>query len=185
MIRTRVGYSGGTSKNTAYCNLWDHSDSLPVDYDPGGISYKEPVADYWDDHGPTRGPKSTQYKAAIFYHNEDPKRVAMENRHYLAATQHCTITTEILPVTEFLLVARYHQMYPLQQDRTLTSEFASMFSTEDFFDSTAAPRINGYLGRYRIEESLEHQSDGLGLSIEAGRDFLSRLENRKRRFRSI
>jgi peptide-methionine (S)-S-oxide reductase len=182
VIRTRVGYSGGTRKNPTYHGLGDHSESIQIDYDPSQISYKELVEIFWGSHDPTQRPWSTQYKAAIFYHNQDQKRVAMETLDRQAAVRHGTITTEILPATEFYLAEAYHQKYRLQQDRALMREFATMYPAGEFVHSTAAARINGYLDGYGTAESLEQDLDSLGLSSDAGEKLLNLLKNRKKRF---
>ena len=41
MIRTRVGYAGGSLENPTYHNLGDHSEAIQIDYDPAQISYAE------------------------------------------------------------------------------------------------------------------------------------------------
>ena len=48
MIRTRVGYTGGTTANPTYHNLADHSETIQIDYDPGQISYKELLDIFFD-----------------------------------------------------------------------------------------------------------------------------------------
>ena len=183
MIRTRVGYSGGKKKNPTYHSLGDHSESIQVDYDPSMISYEKLLEIFWSSHNPTQRPWSSQYKAAIFYHNEDQKKLAMETRDREAARRNSKITTEILPATDFYRAEAYHQKYRLRQDRELMKEFNAMYpSDDDFVNSTAAARVNGYLDGYGTPESLRKELDSLGLSPEAHKKLMDIVKNRKKFF---
>jgi len=53
VIRTRVGYAGGSTNNPTYYNLGDHSETVQIDYDPTRISYEELLEVFWDSHNPT------------------------------------------------------------------------------------------------------------------------------------
>ncbi len=129
------------------------------------ISYEKLLEIFWASHNPTQRAWSSQYKAAIFYHNEDQKKLAMETRDREAARRNSSITTEILPATDFYRAEAYHQKYRLRQDRELMKEFNAMYpSDDDFVNSTAAARVNGYLDGYGTTESLRTELDSLGLS---------------------
>jgi peptide-methionine (S)-S-oxide reductase len=170
-------------KKPTYHNLGDHSESIRIDYDPTRISYEKLLELFWASHDPTRRPWSTQYKTAIFYHNEDQKKLAVETRGRLAAKLNAKITTEILPATEFYSAEAYHQKYRLRQDRELMNEFNTMYpSNEDFVNSTSAARVNGYLDGYGTEESLSEELKALGLSEEAGDRLMKMVKNRKKTF---
>ena len=47
MVRTRVGYAGGTKKTPTNHSLGDHSKTIQIDYDPTRISYEELLAVFW------------------------------------------------------------------------------------------------------------------------------------------
>ncbi len=95
--------------------------------------------------------------------------MALESRDWLAARINGKIRTEILPATEFHLAEDYHQKYYLRQDFVLGNEFRKMFPSErDLVNSTAAARVNGYIGGYGDQAALKEELDRLGLS-EAGR----------------
>ena len=169
MVRTRVGYSGGTKKNPTYHDLGDHSESIQIDFDPTQISYQHPLEVFWKAHDPTSRSWSRQYRAALFSHNEEQKRLALESRDREAARINGKIRTEILPASEFYLAEDYHQKYYLRQDYVLGNEFKMMFPSEkDLVNSTAAARVNGYMGGYGTNAALKEGLDQLGLS-EAGR----------------
>lgn len=183
MIRTRVGYAGGTKDNPTYHSLGDHSETIQIDYDPGGISYERLLEVFWESHDPTARSWSTQYKAAIFYHNEDQKRIAEMSRDREAARRKSKISTEILPATAFYPAEDYHQKYRLQHDAFMMEEFREMYrSNEDIFNSTAAARINGYLDGYGTLESLQEELDRLGLSPETTGRLMDYLKKGKKIF---
>lgn len=71
MIRTRVGYAGGSKENPTYYSLGDHSETIQIDYDPTQISYGQLLEVFWNSHNPTYEPWSRQYMSIIFYHSED------------------------------------------------------------------------------------------------------------------
>ncbi len=52
MIRTRVGYAGGSEENPTYYDLGGHTETVEIDYDPTRISYEELLAIFWDSHNP-------------------------------------------------------------------------------------------------------------------------------------
>ncbi len=138
---------------------------------------------FWSSHNPRQRAWSTQYKAAVFYHNEEQKRVAMLSRDREAAKRNSTISTEILPAGEFYRAEAYHQKYRLRQHSELMDEFNAIYPNDkDFVDSTAAARVNGYLAGYGTLESLETERDGLGLSAEAIRKLMNILKKRKKLF---
>ena len=172
MIRTRVGYAGGTAKEPTYYNLGDHSETIQIDYDPTQVSYAELLDVFWNSHSPTSRPWSRQYMSIIFYHNDRQRRLATETRDREAARIDAKIFTEIVPFAGFYLAEDYHQKYRLQQVPELMQEFEAMYAdANDFVDSTAAARVNGYLGGHGRFEGLQAEIDSLGLS-PAGREKL-------------
>ena len=165
MVRTRVGYAGGTTKNPTYHNLGDHTETIQIDYDPTQISYEALLDIFWDSHNPAQRPWSRQYMSIVFYHNDEQKRLAMETRDREAAKINGEIFTEIIPASEFYLAEAYHQKYRLRQVPDLMKEFSIMYpDNDDFVDSTAAARINGHLSGHGTFEALQAELSDLGLS---------------------
>ncbi|MGO9568674.1 MAG: peptide-methionine (S)-S-oxide reductase MsrA [Desulfomonilaceae bacterium] len=178
-----MGYSGGEKKNPTYHDLGDHSESIQIDYDPTQISYEKLLEIFWASHSPTQRSWSRQYKAAVFYHNEEQKRLAMETRDREAVRRNSPIATEILSATTFYRAEGYHQKYRLRQDRELMKEFNATYPSEaDFVNSTAAARVNGYLDGYGTLESLGEELEGLGLSPGASKRLTETVKNRKKVF---
>lgn len=165
MIRTRVGYAGGTKADPTYRSLGDHSETIQIDYDPTQISYQELLDVFWDSHAPTARPWSQQYASIIFYHDEEQKRLAEQSRDRQAADLGAPIFTEILPYAGFYLAEEYHQKYRLQQEPDLLQEFRTIYpDAEGFVNSTAVARVNGYVGGHGTLAALQAEIDALGLS---------------------
>jgi peptide-methionine (S)-S-oxide reductase len=181
VIRTRVGYAGGTTKSPTYYNLGDHTETIQIDYDPAQISYAELLDVFWDSHSPTSRPWSRQYMSIVFYHDEEQRRLATETRDREEARRGRAIFTEIVPASQFYLAEDYHQKYRLRQVPEVEQVFRGMYpNNDDFVNSTAAARVNGHLGGYGTFEALETELESLDLSPEAEKKLLAVLQKLNR-----
>jgi methionine-S-sulfoxide reductase len=175
VVRTRVGYAGGTKANPTYHDLGDHAETIQIDYDPTVVSYEELLGVFWSSHSPTARPRSRQYMSIIFYHNDEQRQLAMATKDREAARVGGEIYTEIVPAAEFTLAEPYHQKYRLRRVPDLMAEFSATYPDEDdFVASTAVARVNGYLGGNGTCEGLRGEVDSLGLS-QAGSAKLLRM----------
>lgn len=173
MVRTRVGYAGGTITDPTYHRLGNHSETIQIDYDPTRISYRELLNVFWDSHNPTQPPWSRQYMSIVFYHNDEQKRLAMETSDREEARTKGKIYTEIIPATGFYLAEEYHQKYRLQQVPELAKEFSAIYpATGDFIASTAVARVNGYVSGYGTSTALQEELSSLGLSPAGNKKLL-------------
>ena len=114
------GYTGGQGKNPTYEDYAQKGqvEAIQVFYNPQVVTYQQLLDYFWRHVNPTdaggqfvdRGP---QYRSAIFYHNEEQKRLAEESKAALAASGRFKepIVTEILPATTFYPAEEYHQGY--------------------------------------------------------------------------
>lgn len=120
--QTTVGYSGGTMENPGYrdvCSgMTGHAEAVEVVYDPSEVSYEELLKVFWENHDPTtlnrQGPDvGTQYRSAIFYHDEDQRAAAMESKEKLESSGRYRnpIVTQIVPAAQFYRAEEYHQQY--------------------------------------------------------------------------
>jgi methionine-S-sulfoxide reductase len=165
VVRTRVGYSGGTPQSPTYHDLGDHTETIQLDYDPTQISYKELLEIFWESHNPGSRSWSRQYMAAIFFHNDQQKKIALETKDQVAARIKDEVYTQILPATMFYLAEDYHQKYFLRLEPELLNELTAIYhSTQDFVASTAAARLNGYVAGYGTRAGIEAEISSLGLS---------------------
>jgi methionine-S-sulfoxide reductase len=181
VIRTRVGYAGGASTSPNYYNLGGHAETIQIDYDPAVISYAELLKVFWQSHDPTVRPWSSQYAWIIFYHDEAQKALAEETRDREAAQRDGPIYTEIMAYDDFYLAEFYHQKYRLQQVSELMVEFEAIYPVEaDFINSTAAARVNGYLGGNGSLANLQAEIESLGLSPAGQKKLLEWVAERER-----
>jgi peptide-methionine (S)-S-oxide reductase len=114
----------------------------------------------------------------IFYHNEEQRRLAIETKESEEARLGGDIATEIVPFSKFYLAEDYHQKYYLRRESALMEEFNAIYpDPKDFIDSTAAARVNGYVGGYGTLATPEEEPGILGLS-QAGIERLLEIADR-------
>ncbi len=179
MVRTRVGYAGGTKRNPTYHGLGDHSEAVQIDYDPAQITYADLLDAFWAQHNPIHQPRSRQYMSIIFVENETERRLAMESLQREEQRRGTKVYTRIEPAGEFYPAEDYHQKYFLQQVPMLLREYRAIYdNTCDWVDSTAVARVNGYLAGYGTMEGLKAQIHDLGLSAAAEAKLLELAQNR-------
>jgi peptide-methionine (S)-S-oxide reductase len=122
VLETTVGYSGGDYENPSYKDVCTgktgHAEVVRVKFDPERVSYEELLDVFWSEHNPTTKNRQgwdigTQYRSAIFYHDDEQKAVATESRDRLEASgkYRRPIVTEITQVSEFYPAEEYHQRY--------------------------------------------------------------------------
>jgi peptide methionine sulfoxide reductase msrA/msrB len=122
VIKTVVGYCGGTEPNPTYklvtSEKTKYRESIEITYDPAKISYEQLLDIYWRQIDPTQsdgqftdiGPS---YRAAIFYGNAEEKKIAEASKEKLTRSGKFKkpIVTEILPAIKFWPAEDYHQKY--------------------------------------------------------------------------
>ena len=110
--------------------------------------------------------------SAVFYDDDHQKKLALETRDQEAARRHVPAST-IQPLNRFYVAEDYHQKFRLRQQDDLMREFRSLYpDAGDFMNSTAAARINGYLGGQGSQAALRKELPELGLSPAAERRLL-------------
>jgi peptide-methionine (S)-S-oxide reductase len=118
VLDAQVGYTGGTVENPGYRQVCSgttgHAEAVELVYDPGKVSYEKLLAAFFAMHDPTQvnrqGPDvGSQYRSAIFFHDEDQKRAAQAKRAELAKDR--KIATVIEPAAKFWRAEEYHQQY--------------------------------------------------------------------------
>jgi len=165
VIRTTVGYSGGNSANPDYSNIGDHSEVILIEFDPLVVTYADLLAIFWDLHDPTSEPWSRQYRNAIFYLTESQQQQAEQSYALQTRGSSTDITTGLEPAGVFYPAEDYHQKFLLRQSHWIFSELRALFQeAADFAASTAAARINGYLGCNGDPLMLQNQIEDFGLS---------------------
>ena len=171
-----MGYAGGGKDNPTYHDIGDHSESIEISYDPKVTSYSDLLEIFWNSHRPTARPFSRQYMSIIFYHNEKQRRLALDSKQRLEDQLGMPVFTEIVPARAFTEAEDYHQKYYLRKNQSLMEDLKAMYPDEDdLVDSTAAAKINGFLGGYGTRESLLQILPNLGLSEKASQALLKKF----------
>jgi peptide-methionine (S)-S-oxide reductase len=168
VIRTRVGYSGGSTPDPTYHKIGDHSESIQIDFDPEVISFEELAAIFWQSHNPFSKSFSRQYASILFFHTPEQEKIAKDMAGRLQTERGSRVSTEILPFSGFFLAEDYHQKYVLKGNRSVYGDFSEIYPDDkDVVNSTAAARLNGYLGGNGSSERFLEEISLLGLSPEA------------------
>lgn len=116
------GYAGGTLKNPSYEQVCTgrsgHAESIQIEFDPNVITFEKILDIFWRTHDPTTlnrqgNDVGTQYRSAIFYHDEKQKQIAEKSKTSLEKENvyEDPIVTEITPFTNFFVAEDYHIDY--------------------------------------------------------------------------
>lgn len=116
------GYTGGHKENPTYEEVsaggTGHAEAVQITYDPDKISYKDLLDVFWRQIDPTDPEgqfvdRGSPYRSAIFYHNDEQKRLAEMSRENLnkSGRYEKPIVTEIVPFSRFYRAEEYHQDY--------------------------------------------------------------------------
>jgi len=114
------GYAGGTDKHPDYekvcTGTTGHAETVQVFYDPSKISYATLVSAFFASMDPTelnrQGPdEGTQYRSAVFYRNDEEKKIIDEEVVRDQKKYHSKIVTQVLPYNGFYPAEDYHQEY--------------------------------------------------------------------------
>jgi len=122
VLSTTSGYTGGHKENPTYKEVSSgttgHAESVEVLFNPSVVTYEELLEVFWRNIDPTAKGRQfsdvgTQYRTAIFYHNETQKRLAEESKEKLEKSGKFDkpVMTEIVPAGTFYPAEEYHQDY--------------------------------------------------------------------------
>jgi peptide-methionine (S)-S-oxide reductase len=138
--RIEVGYTGGTTVNPTYSEVstdqTGHVEAAQVFYDPKVITYKEILEIFFATHDPTQlnrqgADVGTQYRSAIFYHNQQQKQIAQELIEELTreGIYDQPIVTTLEPFKVFYKAETYHK------------DYYKLHSQETYCQTVIAPKI--------------------------------------------
>jgi peptide-methionine (S)-S-oxide reductase len=122
VVSVTSGYTGGHKKNPTYEEVsaggTGHAEAVQIVYDPAKVSYEKLLSVFWHNIDPTVRDRQfcdvgNQYRSAIFYHNEEQHRLALQSKAQLEKikTFREPVVTEIVQATEFYPAEEYHQHY--------------------------------------------------------------------------
>ncbi len=121
VVSTTSGYIGGHKENPTYeevsSGTTGHAEAIQIVYDPRKITYDQLLEVFWKNVDPTDNggqfcDRGSQYRTAIFYHDEDQKHLAEHSRQVLIESEGFKrIATEITAASTFYPAEEYHQDY--------------------------------------------------------------------------
>lgn len=122
IIKVVSGYTGGTVENPTYQQVCSgttgHYEAVEITYDPTIFPYEKLLELYWQQIDPTDPggqfyDRGKSYQTAIFYSNDEQKRMAERSKEQLAECSRFSkpIVTPILAAMEFYPAEEYHQDY--------------------------------------------------------------------------
>jgi peptide-methionine (S)-S-oxide reductase len=174
-----VGYAGGTLKNPTYHDLGDHSEAIQIDFDPDRITYSDLLTIFWKAHKPSSRTWSRQYRNVLLYHDEGQRAAAEKSREAIVAGKGRRVRTALEPLGRFYRAEGYHQKYRLRSRPDFLRDLTRFYpKAEALTDSTAAARLNGYLGGHGSWPQLQREIDGLGLREETRRQLVALVQRR-------
>ena len=118
VINTEAGYTGGQNDNPTYEQHQGHAEALLVTYDSSIISYKQILDFFFQIHNPITlnqqgNDRGTSYRSAIFYANEEERKVAEEMIDIVDNSERWDnpVVTSLEPFVRFWPAESYHQDY--------------------------------------------------------------------------
>ena len=118
VITTRVGYTGGDVPNATYRKHGTHAEAIEITFDPSKITYRKLLEFFFQIHDPTTRNRQgndvgTSYRSAIFFTNEEQKRVALDTIADVDASGLWPgkVVTEVVPAGPFWEAEPEHQDY--------------------------------------------------------------------------
>ena len=120
VIETRVGYTGGKTKNPTYedsnTGKTGHAESVEIKFDPSKVTYRQLLVQFFKMHDPTTANQQgndtgTQYRSGIFYADESQKKVAEEVMLKAEKAWKKKLSTELAKAGTFYPAEDYHQKY--------------------------------------------------------------------------
>ncbi|MDN7245033.1 peptide-methionine (S)-S-oxide reductase MsrA [Planococcus shenhongbingii] len=162
VLRTRVGFSGGTTPNPAYRNMGDHTETVQIDFDPELIPFEEVLKQFWRNHYPNRDEyKGRQYISLLRFHSDAQAEAIERVKKEMEAELGEEIETEIASYTQFALAEERHQKYYLKRYPKALEQLEIFYPNPDLLiDSTFAARLNGFVKGFGTRESLKQEIMG-------------------------
>ena len=159
------GYTGGKKENPSYkevaTGLTNHAEAIEIHYDSFTISYNDLLEVLWRNIDPTDGngqfvDRGKQYRPAIFYHDQDQKKLAEKSRSKLEKSKRFKnkIKTNIVKATTFYAAEEYHQDF--YKKSTIRYKIYRVGSGRDQF-------LKKYWGEkleYKVTKSSEKNNAG-------------------------
>lgn len=150
VVRTRVGYAGGTKPEPSYRALGDHTEVVQLDYDPETVSFRDLLAVAFEEHSPRHQTGKRQYQNIIFTESEQQREelaAFLDTKEYTRDA----VETRIEPLERFYLAESYHQKFNLSDKRWITGPFEEAgYDEADIRESPAAAKLNAHVAGHDV-----------------------------------
>jgi methionine-S-sulfoxide reductase len=131
VTNTEVGYTGGSTENPRYEQVktgsTGHAEAIEIEFDPAKVTFEDILKYFFKLHDPTTANRQgndigSQYRSAIFYHDEDQRKVAEKVKSLVdsSGAWKKPLVTEIIPASKFYPAEGYHQDYLQKEPRGYT-----------------------------------------------------------------
>jgi peptide-methionine (S)-S-oxide reductase len=126
--------------------MGDHTECLEIAYDPARLSFEEILRIFWEAHDPGRPAYSCQYKAILFWHDDEQRAQAEQSRDLVQSRLGRAVTTEVRAAGPFWPAEDYHQKHGVRRHPDLVAALLALDPSDPgLVRSTAAVRLNAYL----------------------------------------
>ncbi|KAF8410478.1 hypothetical protein HHK36_003007 [Tetracentron sinense] len=149
VVRTTVGYAGGSKTNPEFRSLGDHAESVQIEYDPKLIHFRQLLEAFWSSHdsrqvfgqGPDVG---HQYRSIIFTNGtEEARLAAVSKEREQTKSKSSIVTTQIQQLGLFYPAEPEHQKFELKRNPFLLQLIGNL-QEEELARSNLAANLNGY-----------------------------------------
>ena len=169
VLRSRVGYAGGTVPAPTYRTIGDHYEVVEVDFDPEQLPYPVLVERFFAAHDPTKFKAKKQYRSAVLTRDEAQLDVARRLAREEGGHRDAEIRTVIKPLDAFHWAEDDHQKWRLRRYEALTELLVERLGDERAFAcEPAISRLNGYAGGYGDPDELRAELAALDLPETPG-----------------
>ena len=160
VIRTRVGYAGGTTRDPTYHSLGNHTEVFQVEFDPDIITYRDLLNLVFESHNPHHQTGKTQYQNVVLTATAAQQATLKE----FLSSQGFTadgIGTRIEQLSRFYPAEDYHQKYKLRSVSSLMDAFDEAGYDDDAVrESPIAAKLNGYAAGHDVAVVEEPRASG-------------------------
>ncbi|ELZ57423.1 peptide methionine sulfoxide reductase MsrA [Halorubrum hochstenium ATCC 700873] len=155
VVRTRVGYAGGTKIDPTYHSLGDHTEVFQLEFDPDAIPYRDLLSQVFHSHDPQHQTRKTQYQNIVFAATEDQQAVLDEFLSTRGPTAE-GVGTRVEQPSRFYPAEDYHQKYKLRSVSSFMDAFDAVgYGDEELRESPIAAKLNGYAAGHDVAVAEE------------------------------
>ncbi|SFE89052.1 peptide-methionine (S)-S-oxide reductase [Paenibacillus catalpae] len=175
VIRTRVGFAGGTSEAPTYRRMGDHTETVELQFDPALVTYEELLELFWNNHNPynINGYKDRQYQSLLLYRDGSQEEAFRRIKSRIEADKG-SLDTELSPYQNFYPAESNHQKYYLKRFPDAVLKLSTLYPTgEELENATLAARLNGVAKGFLNMERLQHELEQWPISASERTELIS------------